>query len=297
VGSSRIGFSGGGSRGGRRGPLWTFVGILLLPVALFLVRDYLLSDSESYRRWEASLSEASTRPFTDAERTEIQRLLDEARTRAKAAQEAWRAGIKAAAEGNVGERSDLGECPVQVAMPSAKEGVAPPWMHQIKANELSTAGCKWMLSFDDAATEIERKLRSGGEPEGAGSALDDARKLDAIRPLWDVTFVVDSEIKPVVHSGELGEGWRYKPGEVAGEAYLYDYRAEKVVCAGYVRAQNSEMVKFETDVLIVGAQPGGPATTITTGGQVKFDDAVRRDLRIATHRGVAGSLRLRTGSW
>jgi hypothetical protein len=267
----------------KRRMLFVKVAVVLVPI-LIVTRYFAISLSRDYQKWEAGLfdPEARERPIPEATRAEIQKLLDTARGRAEAAEKAWRSAIEAAAAAKLVDRPDLGACPVRVSKSPPNDEFSPVWLNQIKADELPTATSNALGNFKDRASGIERELDQKHTSKATAALLEEAKRLEGTRTLWEVTFLVDREIEPVPSLNDA-----YESGVIAGRAYLYDYRSEKVECAALVVGENSESVKFTFHTRSVAPNP--------TEGMLEFKQALKRDLRISTYREVAERMRFRAG--
>ncbi len=267
----------------RRWMIIVKVAVVVVPM-LIVARYFAISISDSYSKWEAGLfnPELREKPLPADTRAEIQKLLDSARGKAEASQKAWRAAIEAAAAAKLVERPDLGPCPVRVPSPRREDEFPPDWLNQIKSANVEAAKCNALDNFESRAQDIERDLGREHTARGAARLLEEAKRLEGTRTLWEVAFVIDREVEPEPALNE-----QYESGVVAGRAYLFDYRSEKVECAALVVAENSESVKFSFRTRSVGPSP--------VEGLAEFRQALKRDLRISTYREVAERVRFRAG--
>lgn len=84
--------------------------------------------------------------------------------------------------------------------------------------------------------------------QAAARLIEEAKELSTSTFwTWDVLFVTDKQIEPVITRTSARESsGSFEPGEVDGRAYLYDYRAGKVVCSARVHAESSNNLAHMT---------------------------------------------------
>jgi hypothetical protein len=265
--------------------------ILVFVVPLGLVgRSCTLSVSHGYRNFENRLfdPERYEHPLTAEQRAAILAALDTTRARADEARKSWRVAVDAAMIAGLTGRPDLGRCPIPVSDPGKSTGSYPtaPWWMTIARTpgEVMTAQPARWATYEREIKRHEVRAADSYTDRGAVAAVKEAQDFAKIdRWTWDVLMIIDKRVEPKGLTG--GEG--FVSGEVEGRAYLYDYHAGAITCAGRVHAENSDEVRFKYTRRLGSTDLGA--------GSYERVTALERDLEVESHRAAAAAVHDRAG--
>ena len=110
-----------------------------------------------------------------------------------------------------------------------------------------------------------------------------ARALDRPERFgYDVVLVARAAKKPHALSGS-----EYEPGEIEGQAYVYDFAAGRVVCAGEILAKSSREIGY--------VYSDRSDTPPSLGPVASMGDAIHDDIRLQTERAIVAAVRWRSG--
>lgn len=204
-----------------------------------------------------------------------------ARTRAGAAQARFEAGVREAIAGDVVARPDLGACPI--VLPGTSSLLLGrssfPLLVATRAELDGALPSQAVAGVLADVRRAEAHLAAGRFEEAKlyARALDRPERFG-----YDVLLVANAAKKPHAVSGSV-----YEPGEIAGVAYVYDFAAGRVVCAGEVVAKSSTAIGYvysdRTD------------TPPSLGAVASMDNAIHDDIQRETERAIVAAVRFRAG--
>ena len=221
-------------------------------------------------------------PITEAARVDSARLaIVGALARASTAQSRFEAGVHEAVADDVVARPDLGACPIELPTASSLlRGRASFPLLTIERAELEGALPSQAVAGVLADVRRAQAHLAAGRLEEAklyARALDRPERFG-----YDVVLVAHAAKKPRALSGR-----EYEPGEVEGQAYVYDFATGRVVCTGEITAKSSNAIGYvysdRTD------------TPPSLGPIASMGDAIHDDIRLQTERAIVAAVRFRSG--
>jgi hypothetical protein len=221
-------------------------------LALYAVRTSAYWLSPSYSRWENGLLDPAQREraLSAAETEAIRNALAEADRTAAKAQEDWRKGIAVAiAEGGF-SCPDLGAGSHAMPAPTKYESrFGPSWLSVTeKPGDAALVKPALVVRLEAKRQQITGDLEGHYTKQAAARFVEEVKDLSTSKFwTWDVLFVVDRQVHAVITGTGMGAyPGSFEPGKVDGRAYLYDYRAGKVVCSAKVHAESSNRLAHKT---------------------------------------------------
>lgn len=221
-------------------------------------------------------------PLTEAVRVDSARTaIVGARARAAAAQSRFEVAVREAIGADVVARPDLGACPV--VLPAASSLAAGrssfPLLTLERAELDGTLPSQAVAGVLADVRRAETHLAAGRFEEAKlyARALDRPERFG-----YDVVLVARSAKKPHALSGS-----EYEPGELEGQAYLYDFASGRVVCAGEISAKSSKAIGY--------VYSDRADTPPSLGPVASMGDAIRDDIRLQTERSIVAAVRWRSG--
>jgi hypothetical protein len=153
-------------------------------------------------------------------------------------------GPKAALEGIPSEQKAKLEQQL-VAMQHSMSSLGRTDRIVVRFSELASAASPRRQMIDHAGWDSEHE-----HTEWTKSTLRDAlaKAREMSQPAWwtwDIVVVVDDEARP---DGVDVKAGTFQTGAIGGRSYLYDYQADRVVCAGRFQAQNAARVDYRYDL-------------------------------------------------
>ncbi|MEP7121602.1 MAG: hypothetical protein ABJE95_11850 [Byssovorax sp.] len=263
--------------------------VFVLPLG-YVARSCAVSTSHSYNNLENRFvdRESYEHDLSTEQRATVQEALAAGRARDVAFKKAWREGLDAAITAGFTSRPDLGRCPTTARGPTHVQGefsTQPSWLSVAKKPaDAATAesGIGW--TRDRTAKSLEEAAAKAHTDREAERLVRDARLFDSDDAwTWEALMVIDKSASPI--GGTTSEG--FTSGLIEGRVYLYDHRRKAVTCAGPVRAENSDEVRFKYTRRI-GDPLGG-------AGTIELDRALRDDLDFESYRAAAEALHFRAG--
>lgn len=128
-----------------------------------------------------------------------------------------------------------------------------------------------------ASPSVDRVFADAARAEAhlvAGRALDGALHAKAVAASRHLTHEV--VVVPDAFTPPVGKDARtFQPGEIAGRAYLYDFAAGRVTCAGDVYAKSSRRVEY---TYADGAPTIAPRRGLVSSLDVDLDVRLQRDI-------------------
>jgi hypothetical protein len=221
-------------------------------------------------------------PIDEEQRIEGARTaIDGALARASSAQARFERGVREAIAADVVARPDLGACPV--VLPGASSlvlGRSSFPLLTVERTELD--GSLPSQAVAGVLADVRRAqihLAAGRFEESKlyARALDRPERFG-----YDVVLVARTTKKPRALSGR-----EYEPGEVEGQAYLYDFKAGRVVCAGEVHAKSSREIGYIYSDRLDTPPSLGPVASMGY--------AIHDDIRLQTERAILAAVRWRSG--
>lgn len=207
-----------------------------------------------------------------------------AHLRATAAQARFDHAIREAIGDDVGPREDLGACPIRLAEPSSlvRGRSSFPLLTIERADLKEQLPSQAVAAVLADVRRAEKHVAAGRYEEAAlyARALD---KDKDDRFDFDVVLVTRHSTRPRALSGT-----EFTPGEVAGRAYIYDFRSGKVVCAADVAARSSKEIGY-----VFSDRHDAPADL---GAVARMTEAIEEDLRFQTERAIAREMKVRAGA-
>jgi hypothetical protein len=221
-------------------------------------------------------------PLTEAVRIDGARVaIAGARARAASAQVRFEATMRQAIADDVVPRPDLGACPI--TLPAASSLVAGrtafPLLSVARAEVGETLPSQAVAGVLADVRRAEGHLAAGRFEEAKlyARALDQPERFG-----YDVVLVARTAMEPRAVSGHA-----YEPGEIEGQAYLYDFSSGRVVCAGDVTSKSSREIGY--------VYSDRSDTPPSLGPVASMGDAIREDLQLQTERAIVAALRWRSG--
>jgi hypothetical protein len=190
-------------------------------------------------------------------RAQIQESLAQARALAPGFEKQRRSGLAAAVGGALVPRPDLGACPVPGSLPfgdpPARVSQDRIWKLMALAGGLEVAGIGVLdrpalattpspraAKLEVSLGAIERDLLDPDKLEGPAGAKLVARAADLAQRTWwtcDLVVVADRQILPRQQGAQ-----QFVPGMLVGQAFVWDYQKNQVICSAPVEAHSSSEV-------------------------------------------------------
>lgn len=221
-------------------------------------------------------------PLTEAARVDSARTaIVGARARAAASQSRFEKAVREAIEDGVVARPDLGACPVVLPAASSLVQGRPSFPlltldHEELAGTLPSQAVAGVLAD---VRRAETHLAAGRFEEAKlyARALDRPERFG-----YDVVLLARVAKKPQALSSR-----EYEPGELEGQAYVYDFATGRVVCAGEITAKSSKAIGY--------VYSEGEDTPPSLGPVASMGNAIRDDIRLQTERAIVAAVRWRSG--
>ena len=212
-------------------------------------------------------------------RTKVGATVAEARATATREETALREGVSAAIRDGVEAHPELGRCPYTHAHTETRfdQGLdTSSSFARMSDPELCTACRALRLEADALERTLTEKTREKDFDRRTEQRL---AKLDGLGR-YSVVLNVTSEGAPsgIPHQNFIS-------GHVRGRAYVWDTRTHRVVCAGDVFAESSEVIDYTYTT----------RDGLDVGSHAELDRALKADLRKQTTSAVADALRYMAG--
>jgi hypothetical protein len=243
------------------------------------VAGFLLAGALFAAAWVGPGPSESSFPSTIAQRTAEARA-GVARARALATNEQVRfeSGMHAAIDAKLEARPDLGACPISFPheLGSLHTPSFPLLVVDAHDEKLPSQAIAGVLA--DVA-RAERQIDAGRYEEASlyARALESKNRL---KP--EVVVVASARTEPAA-TGDA----TFRPGAIAGRAYLYDFASHTVICAADVEAKSSNSIGYSF-IARADAPPSSGATASLTA-------SLERDLTHQLSTAVSDNLVWRAG--
>lgn len=219
---------------------------------------------------------------TSAERlAEARVAIAGARDNARAAQDAFDRGVRAAVGAGASARPDLGACPIELV--ASRPGVAGVRGFPMLVVERVEIGATMpSQSVAEVLADVRRAEAhvSAGRFEEASLYAHALARPERLRP--EVVVVARASTKPKAMTGTA-----FVPGEIDARAYLYDFASRSVVCAADVHVTSSKAIGYA-----YAPEPDAPAA-VTQGASLA--SAIDDDFRAQIARAVVDAMKWRAG--
>jgi hypothetical protein len=212
-------------------------------------------------------------------RTKVTASVAEARATATREEAALREGVAAAMRDGVEAHPELGRCPYAHTPLESRfnQGLDPSSSFARMSDPELCRACRSLRLDADA---LERTLTEKTREKDFDAQTE--KRLSKLEGLarYSVVVNVSSEGAPsgIPHQNFIS-------GYVRGRAYVWDTRTHRVVCAGDVFAESSDVIDYTYTTR------GG----LDVGSHAELDRALKADLRKQTERAVADAIRYLAG--
>ncbi len=205
----------------------------------------------------------------------------DARARAASAQWRFDAGLRKAIGDDVIGRPDLGACPIELPAPSSlvrgRRSFPLLTVERAELDEKLPSQAVADVLADVRRAEVHLATGRLEEAQLYARALDRPERFG-----YDVVLVASASKQPQALSDSA-----YEPGELSGQVYVYDFAADRVVCAGAVTVKSSREIAYVYSDRSDRAPSLGPAASM--------GDAIKDDIRLQTERAIVTAVRWRAG--
>jgi hypothetical protein len=207
--------------------------------------------------------------------------IEGARARASVAQSRFEIGVREAIADDVVARPDLGACPIMLPSPSSllRARASFPLL-TVERSELEGSLPSQAVAgvlADVRRAESHLAADRFEEAKLYGRALDRPERFG-----YDVVLVARATKKPQALSGNA-----YEPGEIAGQAYVYDFASGRVVCTAEITAKSSKEIGY--------VYSDRSDTPPSLGPAASMGDAIHDDIRLQTERAIVAAVLWRSG--
>jgi len=187
-------------------------------------------------------SPGSGKPQPNAqERAQVDAVAKQIREFGVKAEEGRRLALSAALRAPMPEPS--GPCPIKVPVPASEhplgggEGDLPPDWRDMRADQMTLVSPEQARTADGKRwTTLQDSVKFWQQDGRFSEWMTDYAGPKGWR--WELTVVADERREPKAVSKE-----EFQSGLVVGRAFLYSFADERIVCAGPVKAQSSELLR------------------------------------------------------